>query len=68
MSLEKDDYTKAKHKKKIYNVFSEIDYENYTLELIDENNHVFTVKLCDVKLIKGEIIENKRTKSTRRTI
>ncbi len=52
MSLEKDGYTKAKYKKKMYNIFSEIDYENYTLELIDENDYVFPVKLHEVKLVK----------------
>ena len=52
MSLEKSGYTKAKYNKKTYLIYSEINFEDYTIELLDANYIPFTVKLCDVKLLK----------------
>ena len=52
MSLEANGYIKAKYHGKIHNIYSEPNYEDYTIELIDGDGCVFEVKLCDVDLIK----------------
>lgn len=59
MSLEKSGYTKAKYRKKIYRIFSEINYNDYTIELLDGNNIPFTVRVCDIKLMKVILKDNK---------
>ena len=52
MSLEHSLYTKCKYRDKIYKIYSEIDYNNWTISLIDNDGYIFVVEVSEIILIK----------------
>ena len=52
MSLEFDKITQLIYNKKIYNIYSEPNYNNNTIAIFDIDGVIFEVILSDVELIK----------------
>ena len=62
MYLESNGFLTANYRGRVFNIFSEPNENDYTIELIDSDFHVFTVNLSDVTLIQEIKVEKLKIK------